>query len=287
MDIPTPNLSLCLEKINSAEWLPCPDQALSRCLRLFTEKDVSLNMIEEAFRIETSLCSQLLKVANSAFYGATKQIHDVRRAVMTIGLREAKGICLSTALMQQFSQALLPTAFDLIKFWRHSMLTSFIASELAMDKTWIKRDEAQLYGLLHDIGRLAMAALLPDWFNKAVTSSLNGGKSLCEAENDLGITHSFLGWALAKKWRLPEPVCLVIRWHHDPIKEGIYSKQAALIYIADYLANTIGKSVIVPQIVPNEKILSLADINLWKLQDSMDTLKNLTNKIEAFINDAI
>jgi putative nucleotidyltransferase with HDIG domain len=278
------NLSSCLAKINAAECLPCPDQVLSRCLKLFTKEGTSINQIEESFKIEASLCSQLLKVANSAFYGTQNQIHEIRHAIMIIGLREVKNICLATALMQQFPQTSLPAAFDIIKFWRHSMLTSFIASELAADKAWIKRDAAQLYGLLHDIGRLVMAALMPDQFNKVIQLSQAENNSFYEAEDALGITHAYMGWALAKKWGLPEPVRLIVRWHHDPAKGTPWSKEASLVHVADYMANLIGEPSGVLRITPpSGRIMSLADISPYELQDYIKTLKNLVNKANAFV----
>lgn len=280
--------SSCLAKITAIECLPSPDQVLSRCLKLFAKEETSIKQLEEIFKIEASLCSQLLKVANSAFYGTQNQIHEVRNAIMIIGLREVKNICLATAFMQQFPQTSLPAAFDLIRFWRHSMLTSFIASELAADKTWIKRDAAQLYGLLHDIGRLVMAALMPEQFNRVAQLSQAENNSFHDAEESLGITHGYMGWALAKKWNLPEPVRLIIRWHHDPAKGTPWSREASLIHIADYLANLIGEPSGAPRIIlPSGGIMSLADISPYELQNYIKTLKNLANKADAFVQEDI
>lgn len=282
------DLASCLEKINTAEYLPSPDKALSRCLKLLIQKDILINQLEETFKIEAGLCAQLLKVANSAFYGAPKQIYDVHHAIIIIGLRETKNICLATALMQQFPQTSLPPSFDLIRFWRHSMLTSFIASELAADKAWIKRDDAQIYGLLHDIGRLVMAALMPDQFNKVVQLSQAEDSSLYEAEDALGITHAYMGWALAKKWGLPEPMCSIIRWHHDPIRGVPWSREASIVYLADYLANIIGGSLDTPKISqPPAEIMSLADIGLYELQDYTKILKDLVKKTNVFIQEEL
>lgn len=284
MDISAKDLSMILEKINLAEWLPSPNQALMRCLKLFAEEDVPIKKIEDTFKTDVSLCSQVLKVANSAFYGLSNHICDISKAVMIIGLREIKNIYLTAALMQQFPKNSLAASFDFVRFWRHSMLASFISHELAVDKAWITGEDAQIYGLLHDMGMLVMAALLPGQFEKVTELSQKEGKPFQEAEKAFGITHSYLGWALAKKWGLPEPVRLIARWHHDPSKGDACSRQAALINVSSYLACIIGESSANPKITPpSDEIMSLADISQQELRNYLETLNHFLEKTDAFI----
>ncbi|MDA8161314.1 MAG: HDOD domain-containing protein [Desulfobacteraceae bacterium] len=271
-----------LSRINRAEWLPSPDQVLARCLKLFAEEDVPVKKIGDVFKVEGGLCSQLLKVANSAFYSHSGRIDDIYHAVATVGIREVKNICLAITMARQFGHIKMAESFDLTGFWRHSMLVSFIADEFAEGRPWIKRDSARLYGLLHDMGRLAMGGCLPEYFEKALQLSRAGNLSLNEAEGALGITHTYLGWILAKKWGLPEPIRFIARWHHDPLEGAPYSREAAFINIADYLANIIIEPYgIMRAMPPSGDILALADIGRNELENYMEKAQDIIKKADV------
>ena len=100
----------------------------------------------------------------------------------------------------------------------------------------------------------------------------------------MGITHTYLGWALAKKWRLPEPIQFIVRWHHAPLNGAPYSKEAALIHISDYLANIIMEPYGILSLTPlADNILSLADVGREELENYMEKAQDIIKKTDAII----
>ncbi|MHC4131961.1 MAG: HDOD domain-containing protein [Planctomycetota bacterium] len=96
-------------------------------------------------------------------------------------------------------------------------------------------------GLLHDIGKMALAKTMPKSFLKIVEEAKSQNTSFCEIEkNHLSLDHAILGQRLARKWHLPEPIMLAIWLHHSsPEIIAQYAPQvkiAQVVQLADCLA---------------------------------------------------
>ena len=65
-------------------------------------------------------------------------------------------------------------------------------------------------------------------------------KTIIELENEIiGTDHAKVGFAIAKKWRFPDYILDVIRFHHMPH----LSKEASDITVSVHLGNAIAKAL--------------------------------------------
>ena len=101
---------------------------------------------------DPSIFSQVLKGANSPYFGCRGTVKDIARAIVIIGIKEVRNMCISLCLMQQFSVARVSPAFDSSVFWKHTLLVALLAQELAGEQGCLPREEAYTLGLLHDPG---------------------------------------------------------------------------------------------------------------------------------------
>jgi HD-like signal output (HDOD) protein len=223
-------------EIQTLEWLPSPSPVLCRLLELLSRESNRAEDLERAITQDPVMCAQVLKAGNSAFYGYRGMVKSVSRAMVIIGTEEIRNICLSICLMQQFSRILVSKSFDANCFWRHSLLTGLTAQKLAEDTGLIEKEDAYILGLLHDLGRMVMAVQMPVYFERLVQTAGRRETSLYESEKIERLPHTDVGLWVSMKWALPELIRSVLRWHHDPLEAGDFSREAALVHIAASLA---------------------------------------------------
>ena len=104
-------------------------------------------------------------------------------------------------------------------------------------------------GLLHDIGKLAIAQVMPKSFDSIVSQAKERGVSMDVVEKEqLGLDHAIIGKRLAEKWHLPEEIAFAIWLHHSDAASltGQISAGniAGIVHVADSIARAcrIGQS---------------------------------------------
>ncbi|MHC4271357.1 MAG: HDOD domain-containing protein, partial [Planctomycetota bacterium] len=100
-------------------------------------------------------------------------------------------------------------------------------------------------GLLHDIGKMALAKTMPKSFLKIAEEAKSQNASFCEIEKShLSLDHAVLGQRLARKWHFPEPIMLAIWLHHSNpqiiAQHAQQLKTAQAVQLADCLARKCG-----------------------------------------------
>ena len=81
----------------------------------------------------------------------------------------------------------------------------------------IDRDFAYTAGILHDIGRVALATLSPGLYADLMESAAEKPRDVLESEREIfGIDHCCAGRLLVLAWKLPEVFCEITSNHHQP-----------------------------------------------------------------------
>jgi len=173
-----------------------------------------------AARIETdpAMAAKILQLANSAAYGPPLDEANARRAATELGLANRRHTVLLAHTYSEFRD-LKAAGFDVTVFVDHARKTSRVARRIAEMEaaTEAAADQAALAGLLHNLGKLALAVNLPD--KQVEVSSLlkQGQKTGWEAEQEVfGATHGEVGGSLLALWGLPMQVIEAVAFHHHP-----------------------------------------------------------------------
>ncbi len=219
-----------VKRLLSMEWLPAPIGVLAEVIEELENWTGDSALLEGRINRDPSLTAQVLKVANSAYYGCQQEVGTLSRALVVIGVKEVRNICISVALIQQFHGLKPSLRFDRRRFWLHSFAVAQFSSFLASDLELECADSAYVVGLLHDIGRLVMAYHLPEVFDEI--SDVPAGISPYEYEKELCLSHAEVGYWLCRKWRLPPLSWEVTRWHHEPFEANKFPLEAALVHVA-------------------------------------------------------
>ena len=188
---------------------------------------------------DPTLTAQLLRIANSPYYGFPSRVETISRAITVIGMQDLRDLVLSTSVINAFG-ADKNDLINMEKYWRHSLFTGFIARELGGKTTTKVLCKERLFaaGLLHDIGQLIMTAKVPE----IMRIILHRAKADAEPYNEVeqvvfGLGHSEVGAELMKQWGLPESFQAVARFHHEPAKADDFKLEVSIIHIANAMSH--------------------------------------------------
>ncbi|PPC90913.1 MAG: histidine kinase [Methylobacter sp.] len=195
------------------------------------------SVLAEKIGNDPSLVARILRIANSSFYGRSREIGTVQEAILLLGLSRVRDILIAVC----FSK-LLPmpkTTFDYTQFWHHSMAVGECTRQLA-HYSGINQDLAFTAGLLHDIGRLIIAV----FFHNEINDLLNAGKPLSvgEEQQRLGFNHMQIGGKAALHWKFPQAIQEAIEQHETPPAPDAEKSLTVLVYAANLLIQLAEKT---------------------------------------------
>jgi HD-like signal output (HDOD) protein len=192
---------------------------------------------------DPALCSRILKVVNSSFYGLPGQIASINRAIVMLGLNAVKNIAIAASLAKLFRGGELTPSFNAKDLWTHSNATAAGCKIICSTVGLGLGDEAYLSGLIHDIG--IMVEMQYDR-NKLieVVEACGANKEgvpsvgMLEAEERIfGATHQHFGTALCEKWKFPATFANVTGYHHRPNEAPSEHKTiVSIVHVADRIA---------------------------------------------------
>jgi putative nucleotidyltransferase with HDIG domain len=214
---------------SSAAWrVPAFPQAAAQTLNAMRNPSVNLNHVVDAARSDPATAGAVMRLANSALFGACGNVSTLRLAIMRLGFETARRVVISLALRPLLY---VPKPATL---WPHSVEVADLAEQLAGQTGGIEPAEAYLAGLLHDVGRIALREA--PLYDAARLQGLEeaGCPTLYAEELILRTDHAELGARIAGEWKLPEALVAAIRRHHQP--EATDCRLAHVLYLAEYLA---------------------------------------------------
>jgi len=210
-----------------------------RLMEALSDENVGIRELARIIESDQALTAKVLSLANSAYYGFSQQITTVERAAVLIGFQELQMMALGAGLSDVFDVSKAPPGFDGESLWLHCFAVSWLARELALVSDYPVPAEAMMAGLLHDLGKLALATHLADEFAKVLELEAQG-LSYAQAEAKAKLYHTQVGYWLAKHWELPEIYLEAIRHHHSPSPNLPYYQTTYLVYLADRVAKSLG-----------------------------------------------
>lgn len=209
MDKPT--LIDTLQKhINDQENFPVLNPDAAKIQAEITKPDPDLDAVKKLIRTDPTLTGEILKVANSSYYKGLGEVSTIKEAALRLGQDEIFSITMRVILKKNFSSDHPMVKKHQDRLWNHSVAcgyaTLWLARHLKMEDLL---SQAFIAGLLHDMGQLCLLSaaekLLADSRFKLTEPLI---------EKLLDSFHTKQGYALLKKWQLPDQYCRIARDHH-------------------------------------------------------------------------
>lgn len=230
------NLELLFEYASS---LPTSPRIFARLSQLVSKDDTSLDYISSLVRMDPALAAHVLRVTNSAFYGASVKINDISTAISRIGFTELKSILNSLVESDSFFQALPAYGLTATEFTDNAIDVA-IASETLANRLGFDATAPYITGLLHKIGQLAINVYL-ERLEKLVDLTEQAGElPIIEFERQtLGMSHYRVGSELLSRWQFESAIWQPIRNQNSPIHAQSQPNATAVLTLAIWIVNQI------------------------------------------------
>lgn len=210
--------------INSIEALPTIP-VLYQQVSQMVASDVEVERIATVIESDPAITSSILRVANSAFYGA--KTGSIAQAIMFIGLGNVKNIILCHSTFMSLGNTRLAN-----QFWEHAVLTNRITHQLYEHfhkrKLPLVNSSA---GLLHNVGMLLMLSRFKDDYEQLLSRQLQTPEAslIAEERKIFDLDHAALGAYLLNWWELPMNLVEVAMDHHKPRAENSRNRDITFI----------------------------------------------------------
>jgi HD-like signal output (HDOD) protein len=230
---PAPAVEL-LRDLDRVDTLPVLSDTALRAMALVNDPDATLADVGDLIRRDGALVAALLKLANSAAYGGRQQVESLPRATARLGLKGCYQVLTALGMRGAFGRSAV--GGDVLL--RHALFTGTLASRLSAAGGLAFRGEEFAAGMLHDIGRVVIAARAPAAVARAdLLTFREDGDTLARERAALGTDHCAIGARFAEVNNLPVSVTAAIRHHHAPADAPEYPVLTALVAAADAVAN--------------------------------------------------
>ena len=270
-------LNAILAKVKSFPTMP---GAGAKMLALLEEPDTEVSEIEDVLRYDPGLTANVLKLANSAYFGIPSKIGSLKQAVILLGLKRLMQLVVATCVSAIMDKSVPGYDLPAGDMWRHSIAVSLAAEALVKGKKKIQTEDIFTPALLHDVGKLVLGAFVKEEL-EAIESIAAKGVPFVVAENMiLGTDHAEIGARILAHWNLPEDIINAVRWHHDPDSADISNAQVDVVYLANLLCQ-----------IPNTggqvfgRAIELSPAVIERLGIQLDQFETISGKIAHWVEE--
>lgn len=212
---------------------PMLPSAALRLMELTRNPDVSYAEIRRVLDTEPMLAGQVLARAQSAALAGAVPPRSLDEALTRLGLRAISDLFLYESLN---SRVFRVRGYEAVmkQLMLHSSATATLARALGR-QTAMPDEYLFLCGLLHDVGQAACLIAIADGRRNA--------PALAPLWPSIREVHAGAAGVLARQWKLPDDVVLVLEHHHSYRIDGRVHPVAALVALADELSRQLGFEV--------------------------------------------
>jgi len=194
--------------------LPTFSSLVLEVLGLLRDPDVPVRTIAKRVMTDPSLSIRVLRMANSAAFGAQRTIDDVAHAVVFLGRRPVESLVLSVAVRDTLPQAPAP-GFEANRFWRTSARRAAAAQSLADALHPRTATMSFTAALLQDMAVPLLAHRRIEDYGRVLRHWHHTGGDLSALEaSEFGWTHADIAEWLCAEWEIPATLAAAIGAHH-------------------------------------------------------------------------
>jgi HD-like signal output (HDOD) protein len=249
--------------------------------RIIDRDDSSVETLAKLVVNDPPIAAKLIKAANSPVFYGRGSIGTCELAILRLGLKTTRQLVMAFAIRDLF-QAEAPKLRQLIgDLWEHSTKVAAMAYVLARRLGSFDPDEAQLAGLLHDIGIVPVlnyAAGQPDLQADVETVSSLAAR-----------LQETLGARILGAWNFPEPLVTAARYAEDWWRDEATEPELADLVVVAQLLSFIGTPRIleVPPVVrlPAFKKLFGEQAGVEVVHGLIEEVDDQIQEIQALLRD--
>jgi putative nucleotidyltransferase with HDIG domain len=229
------NKNLLSKILLKVESFPSMPETGSKLLVLLKDQKTTVPEIEKILRNDPGLTTNILKLANSAFFGLPSKVASVRQAFIILGAKRCIELVIATCMFSVMDEAIDGYELPPGELWQHSIAVSTTAEALVKYKKISESENIFTSALLHDLGKLVLGQFVKEELKKIKSIVSSGVPQEIAEHMVLGTDHAEIGAQILRQWSFPQDVVSAVRFHHNPetIRNG--SIHIDIVYLANWL----------------------------------------------------
>lgn len=282
------NLKIQIAKIKN---IPPLSEEGKLIITAVNDPEISMDDLISAISHSPVLVARLLGLANSAYFGRSDEIKDIRIAIIQVlGLNMVKSLAMSLVLNAQFEISAC-TNFNSQRYWSTALMTANMAQRLCQMSKVVKADCAFLYtsGLLFNIGLMAAVYLLPKHMGEVFSLEQESELPLHDRMYALiGMNQYAIGARLLHHWQLPESYQTILTNAIDTNAQAPQTELNVLVSLAAKISGHVYRNhdthslEITEEIdilnISNKKVEQQIQTTLEKLEDLKELASAMSGK---------
>lgn len=219
--------------LNYPRALPAMPRAVSELLAEMNKEDPSPKRVAELIGRDPALTTRVLRLSNSAFFRASRQIGNADEAVAMLGMTHVRSLVMAAALGASFKAV---PGIDLKQFWRYSLRVAEIARSLA---GVLRQNQSNAFtaGLIHAIGILVMHIAMPDDMAPIDMGTPALDMKRAQAERlYFDYCYADVGAGMAERWQFPPETASALRHQIEPFEGDCYDPLGGILHLASWRA---------------------------------------------------
>lgn len=196
------------------------------------DPDSTMTDVANVLSHDPAICARMLKVANSAFFGASSKVETIKAAVRLLGTQQVHDLVLAATITKTFP-AIPDNLISMEDFWVNSVRCGLLARLLAAQCNLADGERFFVGSLLHDMGHLIMYQTVPEECQEALITARQNNRPLYVVERDIvGCDYGQVGSQLMQNWNFPESWIQAVRYQNEPANAPDFSFEAAIMHLS-------------------------------------------------------
>lgn len=276
-----PTIASVVEKVDHLK--PVSDVA-GKVLSLLDDPDCGIADLSDIIRHEPALTANVLKLANSAYFGLPGKIYEPKQAIVYLGMTQVVDLVLLISCSASFNGSHNGYGLTSGELWKSAVSAAIIANDLAETKGLEQKSLFFTGALLRDIGKVVLDQYVESAIDQILIRVKTQNITFKEAERQvLGFDHNQVGVMVVKKWNFPLPLQCIISWYHTPLEAKGCFMEASIIHLADAICRKmkIGLGVDDPFFPEDGRVARALGLNESDIQAVLDGFNDKIERVNT------
>ncbi|WP_029458337.1 HDOD domain-containing protein [Solidesulfovibrio alcoholivorans] len=261
-----------LQKAFAIPQMPMPVQ---KVLAYIGNPEADLRQLSRIIEYDPGLTVNVLRMANSSFFGGGGKVTTVREALMRLGLNRVYQLVIASGVAPMTRYEIKGYGLRPGELLEHSVAVATASETLAKELGRVAPPHTFTAGLLVNIGKTVMGSFLEVDAGPILSLAHERHISFEQAEEEiLGINHAELGAILLERWSIPVPIVNVVRYRLRPDDCPEPDLALDLVHVGDVIAKMtgIGMGIDGMQYTPSEAVFTRLDISPEQMEAVMEAI---------------
>ncbi|MDP2366766.1 HDOD domain-containing protein [Rhodoferax sp.] len=213
--------------------LPVMTEVAHALIRTLNDESASNAQVEAILAKDPALTANLLRMANSAQFGLSRQVLSLGHAISLVGMSRIRSLALSTSIKVAFP---VVAGLDRTVFWKFSMACAAYAQWLA-GGVGLDPQQAWLAGMMLRLGELLIGQRLPESLAQIEVAPNQAEVRWQREQRLLGFDEGQVTAVLARHWNFPQAIVIGLQSASDPMAARPFDALAGVVHLAALLAD--------------------------------------------------